>query len=203
MMVAGVGLATKAKRGLEFYNTPVGATLALIALEGHRIPLRIWEPACGEGAMAGPLKEAGFIVYSTDIVDRGYGDGAMDFLAAAESHGSNAVVTNPPFTRARGFVDQAFSFPSVSYCALLLRLAFLESERRKAWFQANPPARILVSSFRLPMMHRENWDGPKSTSAVAYAWFVWLRGYDGDPAVRWFDWRDSAPTQGLGETADG
>jgi hypothetical protein len=41
------------------------------------------------------------------------------------------------------------------------------------------------------MMHREGWDEPKSTSTLAHAWFVWLRGYDGDPAIRWFDWRPS------------
>jgi hypothetical protein len=191
MMVAGVGLASKAERGFEFYRTPIEATRALIAIEGDRLPLHIWEPACGDGAIAEPLEETGRSVYASDIVARGYGCVADFLLTNEDDIGcQTAVVTNPPFSAAQEFVDKAFSFESIHYCALLLRLAFLESQKRKAWFEANPPARVHVSSRRLPMMHRENWAGTKSTSAVPYAWFIFLRGYDGDPAIRWFDWMD-------------
>jgi hypothetical protein len=188
MTVAGVGLATKAERGLEFYRTPIEATRALIAIEGDRLPQNIWEPACGDGAIAEPLKATGRHVYASDIVDRGYGHVA-DFLQVVEGVQS-AVVTNPPFSLAQDFVDKAFSFDRLHYCALLLRLAFLESGRRKKWFAARPPARVHVSSRRLPMMHRDGWTGNKSTSALAHAWFIWLRGYDGPPQLRWFDWQD-------------
>jgi len=187
-MVAGVGLASKADRGLEFYRTPIEAIRALIAIEGKWLPWHICEPACGDGAIAEPLRASGRAVCATDIVDRGYG-GVRDFLteyAICEQ----GVVTNPPFSLAQEFVDKTFSFPSVHYCALLLRLSFLESQKRKDWFEANPPARIHVSSRRLPMMHRDGWDGNKSTSTLAHAWFIWLRGYDGAPQLRWFDWRD-------------
>jgi hypothetical protein len=192
MMVAGVGLASKAERGFEFYRTPIEATRALIAIEGDRIPNRVWEPACGDGAISDALLASKRDVFSSDIVDRGYFSAQQDFLTA-EDYGlvpHTAIVTNPPFSLGQEFVDKAFSFPSIHYCALLLRLAFLESQKRKAWFQANPPARVHVSSRRLPMMHRQGWEGNKSTSAVPYAWFVWLRGYDGAPAIRWFDWAD-------------
>jgi predicted RNA methylase len=189
MMVAGVGLASKAERGFEFYRTPIEATRALIAIEGDRIPHCVWEPACGDGAIAFPLSEAGRSVFATDIIDRGYGC-VGDFLTFETDPRMSAVVTNPPFSAAQEFVDKAFSFPSIHYCALLLRLAFLESQKRKGWFEANPPARVHVSSRRLPMMHRESWTGPKSTSAVPYAWFIFLRGYDGAPQLRWFDWAD-------------
>lgn len=189
-MVAGVGLSTKAERGLEFYRTPIEATRALIAIEGERLPNGIWEPACGDGAIARALIDTHRWVYSTDVADRGYGCGKIDFLNSTFSNCCTAVVTNPPFSLAQEFVDKAFSFPSVHYCALLLRLSFLESQKRKEWFQANPPARVHVSSRRLPMMHRDGWDGPKSTSTLAHAWFIWLRGYDGPPQLRWFDWRE-------------
>jgi hypothetical protein len=194
MMVSGVGLASKAERGFEFYRTPIEATRALIAIEGDRIPWRVWEPACGDGAISEELIRAGHFVYSSDIACRGYG-AVEDFLSRDVQSAvlPSSVVTNPPFSLAQEFVDKAFSFPSIHYCALLLRLAFLESQKRKEWFEANPPARVHVSSRRLPMMHRENWAGTKSTSAVPYAWFIWLRGYDGAPQLRWFDWREFAP----------
>jgi predicted RNA methylase len=188
-----VGSAPKAERGLEFYKTPAEATRALIAIEGDRLPHRIWEPACGDGAMAVVLEDSGKLVTSTDIVDRGFGQGGVDFLTVPTHRHtlSDAVVTNPPFSLAQQFVDKAFSLPNISYCALLLRLAFLEGGKRKAWFQANPPARVHISSRRLPMMHREGYEGKKTnSSAIPHAWFVWLRGYDGPPQLRWFDWRD-------------
>lgn len=194
MMVAGVGLASKEDRGLEFYRTPECATRALIAIEGKRLPINIWEPSCGDGAIAVPLRAAGHYVHASDIVDRGLsGSRVIDFLHADPSRMADAVVTNPPFSLAQEFVDKAFSFPNIHYCALLLRLSFLESGKRKDWFQENPPARVHVSSRRLPMMHRDGWEGPKSTSTLAHAWFIWLRGYDGPPQLRWFDWRDYAP----------
>lgn len=192
VMVAGVGMSSKAERGLEFYRTPIEATRSLIAIEGDRLPNNIWEPACGDGAMAGPLSAAGLTVYATDIADRGCGMGGIDFLGpfTLNQNEVNAVVTNPPFSLAQRFVERTFYFDNIHYCALLLRLSFLESGKRKEWFEANPPARIHVSSRRLPMMHRDGYDGKKSTSAIPHAWFVWLRGYDGHPQLRWFDWRD-------------
>jgi predicted RNA methylase len=201
VMVAGVGLSTRAERGLEFYRTPIEATRALIAIEGGRLPQVIWEPACGDGAISHELYASGRNVLSTDIERRRFQNTTHHYLCIGQdfltadfdlAQGCNAVVTNPPFSLAQEFVDKAFSFPSIHYCALLLRLAFLESQKRHGWFQANPPARVHVSSRRLPMMHRDGWAGKKSTSTLAHAWFIWLRGYDGPPQLRWFDWADYA-----------
>ena len=51
-MMAGVGRATKAERGLEFlphaYRGDAGDSLRLRATS---LPSRIWEPACGDGAI--------------------------------------------------------------------------------------------------------------------------------------------------------
>jgi hypothetical protein len=54
-----------------------------------------------------------------------------------------------------------------------------------------PPSRIWVSSRRLPMMHREGWQGNRSTSNIAYAWFIFdQRGIKGNrPQLNFFDWK--------------
>jgi len=72
---------------------------------------------------------------------------------------------------------------------MLLRLTFLESEKRMAWPQASPLARIHVSSARLQGMHRDGWEGVKANSQFCYAWFIWDRRHDGPPNVFWFNWR--------------
>jgi len=68
-------------RGLDFYQTPPEATLALIRAE--LLPHAIWEPSCGLGAIAEILLDAGHAVVATDIEDRGYGfqSGTGDFSA--------------------------------------------------------------------------------------------------------------------------
>ena len=39
-----------------------------------RLPNGIWEPCCGDGAMARVLESHGHRVVGTDLVDRGYGE---------------------------------------------------------------------------------------------------------------------------------
>jgi hypothetical protein len=46
------------------------------------------------------------------------------------------------------------------------------------------------------MMHRDGWQGRKASSGLAFAWFVWERGYRGHPItqrISWEDGRDAVP----------
>jgi len=71
-MVSGVGSHSHADRGDDFYATPRVAVDSLLAIEGKWLPNgRIWEPACGDGAIVTPLRKAGYRVVATDLVDRG------------------------------------------------------------------------------------------------------------------------------------
>ena len=65
---------------------------------------------------------------------------------------------------------------------MLLRLAFLESERRSRILDTGTLARVHIFRRRLPMMHRDGWQGPKASSAMAFAWFIWDRAHTG-PAI--------------------
>ena len=56
----------------------------------------IWEPACGDGAIARVLERAGHRVIATDLIDRGYGEAGVDFLTTAEPRARH-IVTNPPY----------------------------------------------------------------------------------------------------------
>jgi hypothetical protein len=62
---------------------------------------------------------------------------------------------------------------------MLLRLNFLESERRSDIIDGGRLARVHVFAERLPFMHRADWEGPRSSSTTAYAWFVWRRDHAG------------------------
>ena len=78
----------------EFYPTPPEATRALLSVE--TFDGSIWEPACGEGAIAKELAAAGHTVVSTDLVDYGFGIPRVDFLKEIRPRARH-IVTNPPY----------------------------------------------------------------------------------------------------------
>jgi len=71
---------------------------------------------------------------------------------------------------------------------MLLRLAFLESERRCSILEGRGLARVHVFRKRLPMMHRDQWAGRKANSGMAFAWMIWKRGYAGPTVIDRISW---------------
>lgn len=169
---------SKGRPAEDFYPTPPEATEALLRVE--RFPGVIWEPACGDGAICKVLEQAGYTVIATDLIDRGYGEGGRDFFA--ESRTVNHVITNPPYKYAEQFVRHALA-QSDGKVAMLLKLQFLEGQKRKKFFAEHPPKSVYVFSNRLKM-YRDGEDTGK-TSMLAFAWFVWEKGNLVEPNIRW------------------
>jgi hypothetical protein len=182
---------TNEGRGLDLYETPPEAVRALLRVE--RIPHRIWEAAAGRGAIARVLRSAGHKVVTSDIVQRDFElDAVADFLKTSEMPaGCEALLTNPPFQWAEEFVAHALKLSPL--VIMFLRLAFLESERRCGFLENCGLARVHVFRKRLPMMDRAGWEGRKANSGMAFAWFTWQRGYQGDAVVRRISWERAEP----------
>jgi hypothetical protein len=182
---AQAGQHTYKERGDDCYETPACAVEALLRVE--KLPKKwIWEPACGPGAIIKVLEAHGHKVIGSDLVDYG-GCKIMDFLKLEDGDvGVECIVTNPPYQLAEKFVRQALLFSPL--VIMLLRLAFLESVRRTDILEKSGLARIHVFRNRLPMMHRRGWDGPKASSAMPFAWFVWERGYKGSTTIDRISW---------------
>ena len=178
-----------ADRGLDAYFSPPEAVTSLIHIESCYLPKCIWEPAAGDGAIVRPLQAAGFTVVASDIADYGLTGcrTGIDYLAAKPIPGVGGIVTNPPYKLAMRFAEKALR--EAPYLALLLRTNFLESTARLQFFRKHQPARIWISSRRLPMMHRHGWQGPRAPSNTCFAWFVWDAHSDQKRVVDWFDWK--------------
>jgi len=162
----------------DFYPTPPYAVRAL--LEKENFGKEVWEPACGTGAISEVLREKKYDVISTDIVDRGYGK-LEDFLTSTRR--VESIVTNPPFSLAQEFVEKALQLTDHKV-AMLLRLAFLETDKRYDLHMNSPLEWVYVFTSRLAMYR----DGikKKGNNAVTYAWFVWRHGYEGPPQIQLF-----------------
>jgi hypothetical protein len=98
----------------------------------------------------------------------------------------HAIVTNPPYALAERFIVK--SLDVVPLVAMLLRLAFLESERRAPLLDTGLLARVHVFANRLPMMHRDGWNGRRASSAIAFAWFVFDRKHRGKATIDRIRW---------------
>jgi hypothetical protein len=179
--------APLADRKDDLYETPDVAVHALLRVE--KLPHRLWEPACGPGRIVNVLRAAGHEVIAGDLVDYGcpMSFKGIDFLMETRApHNIEAIVTNPPFKLAGEFVAKALELsPRV---IMLLRLAFMESERRTPILDNGHLARVHVFRKRLPMMHRDGWAGPKASSSMAFAWFIWDRAHTGPTELRRISW---------------
>jgi hypothetical protein len=203
----------KEHRG-DCYDTPPVAVSALLKVES--LPKRIWEPACGTGNIVKALRDAGHHVIATDLNDRGCPNSLsrVDFLFCGRPYwphcgcgtqsgphacecGYDAIVTNPPFALAEKFVARAIQ--DAPYVAMLLRLAFYESDRRSHILDSAGLARIHVFANRLPMMHRAGWEGRKANSGMAFAWFVWERGHLGPALIDRIYWEGGDGAVGAGK----
>lgn len=71
---------------------------------------------------------------------------------------------------------------------MLLKLTFLESKGRVNMFKKYPPEVVYVSSSRIQCAKGGDFKTYKDgVGAIAYGWFIWRKGYSGEPRIRWFN----------------
>lgn len=201
----GTASATQEERGHNLYETPPEAMWTLLALE--QFCSKVKEPACGRGAISKMLEDAGYTVLISDLIDYGTSDqfgevqAVADFLETDADPDQPDIVTNPPYGELLNrFVAHALRVHRPRKMALLLNINFLcgfEDLEREFAMDDNPPSKIIVFKRRLPMMHRDGWDGPKAASRMNTAWFIWELNeagiYAGEMRISRVDWKKFVP----------
>jgi len=175
----------------DFYATPEWVTKALIRSEvgAHLAQHLVWEPAAGNGDMARVLQRYCREVTSTDIELYTWPlDGRVDFTefgpADDPPNGCTAIITNPPYSLADGFLSSALSNMKIRAAAMLLPNDFMCAEKRK-WLREHPMFR-----FKIELTSRIRWVNlPKGSASPRnhHAWFVFCRdhGWRGHPQLSW------------------
>ncbi len=154
----------------EFYPTPAVVTEALLDF-WRPVSSWVWEPACGDGAMAEVLKAQGLHVVCSDIVDRGYpGTLVTDFLTLISPPTARgpalALVTNPPFSVAEKFIRHALEVLAIREMAILVKATFWNAGGRVKLFEEHPPRYVLPLAFRADFLG-------KGSPVMDVTWCVW------------------------------
>lgn len=192
----------------DFYATdPKALELFLDKINEDGIELHndIWECACGTGNLSKVLKKRGYNVLSSDLVYRNFGIGGIDFLKYPEKeliyfikNGkpdyiearkdlpiSMDILTNPPYKYALDFVKHSLDILEDGYYSIFfLKIQFLEGKARKKFFENYPPKYVYINSERQKCAINNDFSKVNS-SAVCYAWFIWQKGWKGEPIIRW------------------
>ena len=187
----GASNHTDKERQIEDYyaTDPIAAEL-LLQIEDLDKNIPIWECSAGENHLANVFKQNGYTVRTSDIIKRTETTEVLDFLSDEVTDWNGNIITNPPYSLASKFVEKAMSIiHNGNKCIMFLKLQFMEGKTRKKLFEKYPPKTIWVSSSRI--MCAKNGDFQKMIdgggSAVAYAFYVWEKGYKGDTVIKWFN----------------
>lgn len=100
------------------------------------------------------------------------------------------ILTNPPYKYAKEFVEHGIELiQDGNYVIMFLKLQFLEGKARREMFKKYPPKYVYVFSSRQRCAMNGNFEKyaneGESHGAVAYCWFMWEKGFKGDPVIRW------------------
>lgn len=168
----------------DFYATDPTAIDDL--LEREKFDENIWECAVGQGHLAEKLKQHGYKVKCSDIVDRGYSETEIiDFLK--EKHNFNGdIITNPPYKYCTEFILNALNNITDGHkVAMFLKIQTLEGQKRyEKIYSKCPPKTIYVYSKRKNCAKNGDFD-KYTSSAVCYAWFIWVKGEYEHTELKW------------------
>lgn len=188
VMLGASNHSKKERQENDFYATDPHALeifLEKIKTDGIKLHKNIWECACGQGHLSKVLEDKGFDVWSTDLIDRGYGTNCIDFLKSVEDEWCGDILTNPPYRQAKEFVEKALQITRDGcYTIMFLKIQFLEGQARQELFKKYPPKYVYVNSTRQLCAMNGEFEKYKAT-AICYCWFIWKKGFKGETTIRW------------------
>lgn len=189
------------RKPLDAYYTPEADARACVATLDLRHVRTVLEPSVGAGAWVRAVRDVSDVlmvsgkrahpihITGLDLDPQAAGlamqqepgaplnvacNEAMETIYMAAALGGqrwDLVIGNPPYSDAQEHVEMALEMGQS--VAFLLRLAFLESAKRQAFWREFPAASIGT------LVSRPSFTGNGKSDSAAYAFFLWHRGYRG------------------------
>lgn len=180
--------ATENRQSRDYYATDPQALVDFLnqfCLDGERLDgIKVWEPACGEGNLSKILEKHTSYVKNSDI--HYYGDNEiLDFLEYSGTWPGD-ILTNPPYKIGQKFIEKSLEVVEKgSKVIMLLRSQFLESKKRYPFFKKTKPKFVYIHSSRIRIFKNNDQEKYSGAQPLCYAWYVWEKGYNGEPTIRW------------------
>lgn len=179
----------------DFYATNPKAVQMLLDAISFPVDGKYLEPCVGQGHIAKVIKQnfPQSQLTAIDLVDRGYPETVVcNFLQWQPDGVYDEIITNPPFSLATEFIEKGMSLlRDGGHCSIFMKIQFLEGEKRRRLFDTYPPRWIYVFRKRMDVfaegMEMNPKTGKKWSTTFCFAWFVFEKGYKGEPIIRWLD----------------
>lgn len=191
---------TKGRDADDFYATDPKALGALIEAAPHifypvySLKEIIWEPACGTGNLSNYLHEQGYTVLASDLRDRGCGLSGVDFIKAdpkklfTETYNHPQIIlTNPPYSLATEFIEHALEIlqDGGMYIALM-NITYLSGQKRfERVYSKGVLREVYMFRKRVECWRNNDIEQYRGKSMVNFAWYVFQKGYKGNPTLYW------------------
>lgn len=164
-----------------WYVEPAWCVTALL----ERVPFvgQIHDPCCGLGTIPRVTGGTG-----ADIIDRGFGFPARDFLTDEETYDN--IVMNPPYGQlAQPIIEHALRHARRYVCALV-QTKFLSSQKRHKLFSRDETEKIIIFSRRPSMPPGEllvrEGEAIRGNGSIDFCWVVWnVYSNPGPVTVEW------------------
>lgn len=181
------GTLPQSEKGLELHETEPAAVTALTDQypEFFGTRRKIFDPCCGPGAIVRTLEDAGHVLDAADIAnyeDRWKGrchwtpHWNHDFFSwsASEWRDIDAIVMNPPYSKADAFIAHALVLaPRVFALVELPWISGIQPLRCKLIDDGHL---VAFHPFRNRLkMHRDGYAGPMNKNTRRHAWAVFQR----------------------------
>lgn len=168
----------------DWYVEPEWCSLRLFQEE--KFVGTVYDPAAGRGTIVISALKSGLVGIGSDLVDRGWDSTLTPHNFLESEHRRDNIVSNPPFGIAEQFLGRALDLAR-GKVAFLLPANWVQGDKRSRMLAGTPLRRVWFITPRpsMPPGHVLEAGGKPGNGTTDYAWFVWLRGYDGAPEVRW------------------
>jgi len=181
--VGASNLSDKERAKNDYYATDPKTTKAFLATYPLDKTKLIWDPGSGHNLIINVLQEYGYKTWSTDLYNYGYQDNIFDFLTYSKKF-EGIIFGNPPYKLANEFVKHALEIVTPgSQVIFLLRTLFLEGQKRyNDIFKQKNLKFVFVFINRQVCSTKDDFT---EGSAISYSFFVFEKGFIGEPTIKW------------------
>ena len=155
----------------------------------------IWECACGTGNLVDVLLQRGYYAVWTDLKDRKYGKYrgmyGRSFLDITQlfcmKYNVGVILTNPPYSLATEFIEHALEIlPDNGLYIALMNITYLAGQKRyKRVYRYGNLREVYIFSKRVNCYRNNDKEEYGSQAMVDFAWYVFQKGYCGQPTIYW------------------